>query len=139
MAADKILKFDEWLRNRCGMTEQEFRDRLEESREYLRLVHNTCGVQSPDEVIAAYRRLHREETDIIASGGIDYTFREWLEVYEHHTPESFHQMCAGTGMGARQEAWCWGELRKKWEKRHEAITAGSCPQLLPHVVFPISS
>lgn len=127
MAANKILKFDEWLRQRCGMTEQELRDRLEESREYLRLVHNPCAMQSPGQVIAVYRRLYREEMDITASEGIDYTFPEWLLVYEHHTPESFHEMCAGTGMSPRQEAWCWNELRKKWEKRHEAITAGSCP------------
>ena len=127
MAANKILKFDEWLRNRCGMTEQEFRDRLEESREYLRLVHNTCGVQSPDEVIAAYRRLHREETDIIASGGIDYTFREWLEVYEHHTPESFHHMCAGTGMGGQAGSLVLGRTQEEMGKTPGGVNCGQLP------------
>ena len=127
MGEGKILRFDEWLRNRCGMMEQEFRDRLEESREYLRLVRSPCTMQPPDQVIAVYRRMHREEMDIIASEGIDYTFEEWLGVYEHHTPESFHSMCAGTGMSVRQEEWCHDELVKKWERRREAITADICP------------
>lgn len=123
----KICSFDEWLFNRFGMTECEFRTRLEEGREILRLYHCRYDLPSPDSVLAVYRRKHREETDIIASENIDYTFLEWMEVYEHCTPEAFHKICEETGMNSRQEEWCMDYLIKKWEKRREALITGSCP------------
>ena len=127
MEIKKICTFDEWLFNRTGMTEQVFLNRLGEGMEVLRLEHCRYDLPSPESVLAVYRRKHREETDITASENIDYTFMEWLEVYEHHTPETFHDMCAGTGVSPGQEK-CWMEfLRKKWEKRHEALITGNNP------------
>lgn len=124
---NKICTFDEWLVFRCGMTEQEFRKKLEDGREVLRLEHCRYDVPSADNVIAAYRRMHREEMDIIASENIDYSFPDWLQVYEHHTPESFHKMCADTGADAREESMWFKMLMRKWEKRHEQLIAGGVP------------
>lgn len=112
----KILPFDEWLFRRLGMTEKELRAALEKS---LPWYHYES--ERPDAVIACYRRKHREEMDIIASEGIDYTFREWMQVYVRHTPETFHEMCDGTGMTPREEARCMNYLIKKWKKRREAL------------------
>lgn len=120
--AAKIYRtFDEWLVNRLGMAEQDFRRELEK-----RLPYYHYEIERPDAVIVIYKRKYREENDIIASENIDLTFLEWLQVYEHHTPESFHKMCAGTGISSREETLCMNYLVSKWEQ-HNSLAAGSCP------------
>lgn len=60
----KIYKtFDEWLVNRIGMTEKEFRTELEKNAAYLHYRD-----EYPDAVIECYKRKRREEMDIIEIG-----------------------------------------------------------------------
>lgn len=124
----RICTFDEWLSFRCGMTEQEFRRRLEDGREVVRLNRGPyASLPSADWETANYRRIYKEEMDIIASEDIDLTFLEWLKIYERHTPESFHKMCEMTGMSPKEETWCMDCLMEKWERRHELLITGSSP------------
>ncbi|MCM1561838.1 MAG: hypothetical protein NC123_20245 [Butyrivibrio sp.] len=121
--ATKIYKtFDEWLVNRMDMTEQELRNALEKNLPYYHY-----ELERPDAVIACYKRKYREETDILASENIDLTFLEWLQIYKHHTPASFHEMCAGTGVSPREETIWMDSLKRQWEERHERFISDSNP------------
>ena len=121
--AKKIYRsFDEWLVNRLGMTEQIFRYELEK-----RLPYYNYEIERPDAVIAIYKKKYREEIDIIASENIDLTFLEWMQIYEHHTPATFHEMCVGTGMSSREETLYMDCLKRKWKQRHEMLISEHCP------------
>lgn len=121
--AKKIYKtFDEWLVNRLGMTEQEFRYELEKSLPYY-----NYEFERPDAVIAIYKKKYREEIDIIALGNVDLAFPEWMQIYEHHTPATFHEMCVGTGVSSREEILFMDYIKKKWKQRHELLIANNCP------------
>jgi hypothetical protein len=121
--AKKIyITFDEWLLNRLGMTEQALRQKLEKNLPYYHY-----RLEYPDAVIAQYKKKRQEEMDIIASEGIDLTFVEWLQVFEHHTPESFHCMCAGTGISTKEEKLFMDYLKKKWTQRRNALLTDKCP------------
>lgn len=116
--ATKIYRtFDEWLVNRLGMAEQDFRRELEK-----RLPYYNYELERPDAVIAIYKRKYREEKDIIASENIELTFLEWLQVYKHHTPATFHDMCVGTGVSSREETLFMETLKRQWEE-HQARAA----------------
>lgn len=116
--ATKIYRtFDEWLVNRLGMTEQDFRRELEKHLPYY-----NYEIERPDAVIAIYKRKYREEKDIIASENIELTFLEWLQVYKHHTPATFHDMCVGTGVSSREETLFMETLKRQWEE-HQARAA----------------
>lgn len=121
--AEKIYStFDEWLVNRLGMTEQDFRRELEKHLPYY-----NYEMERPDAVIAIYKRKYREEMDIIASENIDLTFLEWLQVYKHHTPATFHEMCVGTGVSSREETLFMETLKRQWEERQERIALNNVP------------
>ena len=121
--AAKIYKtFDEWLINRLGMTEQELRRALEKNLPYY-----NYEIERPDAVIACYKKKYREEKDIIASENIDFTFLEWMQVYEHHTPATFHEMCIGTGISSREETLFMDYLKKKYKQRRELLLFDNCP------------
>lgn len=121
--ATKIYRtFDEWLVNRLGMTEQDFRRELEKHLPYY-----NYEAERPDAVIAMYKGKRQEENDIIALENIDLTFLEWLQVYKHHTPATFHEMCAGTGVSSREETLFMETLKRQWEERQERIALDSVP------------
>lgn len=121
--ATKIYRtFDEWLVNRLDMTEQEFRNELEK-----RLPYYNYELERPDAVIAIYKRKYREEKDILASDNIDLTFLDWLRIYKHHTPATFHEMCVGTGVSSREETLFMDTLKRQWKERHERIISNNCP------------
>lgn len=116
--ATKIYStFDEWLVNRLGMTERDFRRELEKHLPYY-----NYEIERPDAVIAIYKRKYREESDIVASENIDLTFLEWLQVYRHHTPTTFHDMCVSTGVSSREETLFMETLKRQWEE-HQARAA----------------
>ena len=121
--AAKIYKtFDEWLFNRLDMTEQELRCALEKNLPYY-----NYEIERPDAVIACYKKKYREEKDIIASENIDLTFLEWMQIYEHHTPATFHEMCIGTGISSREETLFMDYLKKKYKQRCESLLFDNCP------------
>lgn len=121
--ATKIYRtFDEWLVNRLGMAEQDFRRELEK-----RLSYCNCELERPDAVISIYKRKYREENDMIASENTDLTFLEWMQIYKHHTLASFHEMCAGTGVSSREEALFMETLKRQWEERQERIALNNIP------------
>lgn len=121
--AEKIYRtFDEWLVNRLGMAEQDFRRELEK-----RLPYYNYEMERPDAVIAIYKRKYREEKDIIASENIDLTFLEWLQIYKHHTPATFHDMCVGTGVSSREETLFMETLKRQWEEHQERVALNNVP------------
>lgn len=121
--ATKIYRtFDEWLVNRLGMTEQDFRRELEK-----RLPYYNYEIERPDAVIAIYKRKYREEKDIIASENIELTFLEWLQVYKHHTPATFHDMCVGTGVSSREETLFMETLKRQWEELQARAALNNVP------------
>ncbi len=121
--AEKIYRtFDEWLVDRLGMVEQDFRCELEK-----RLPYYNYEIERPDAVISIYKKKYREEMNIIASEKTDLTFLEWMQIYEHHTPATFHEMCVGTGVSSREETLFMDSFKKKWKRRHEAFIAENCP------------
>lgn len=121
--ATKIYRtFDEWLVNRLGMAEQDFRRELEK-----RLPYYNYELERPDAVIAIYKRKYREEKDIIASENIELTFLEWLQVYKHHTPATFHDMCVGTGVSSREETLFMETLKRQWEELQARAALNNVP------------
>jgi hypothetical protein len=117
MEEKSILKmtFDEWLERRTGMNEAELRKALDASLPYLHY-----DAERVDAVIKKYRDKFRYEMDCYAAQNIELTFNEWLEVYERHTPASFHDMCVNTGMTKKEEEWAFAFLRDKYQ-RHQAL------------------
>lgn len=121
--AEKIYNtFDEWLINRLGMAEQEFRCELKK-----RLPYYNYEIERPEAVVAIYKKKYQEEMSIIASEKTDLTFLEWMQIYKHHTPATFHEMCVGTGISSREETLFMDSFKKQWKQRHEALIAGNCP------------
>lgn len=111
--------FDEWLFNRTGMDEKEFRRRLG-SEKRMKIAGNDPRF-SPDAEIEDYRRLYRIETDKIAAVDVSLSFEEYLMIYEGHTEESFHAMCAGTGVSARDEAQWHSRLVEQWHGHEDNV------------------
>jgi hypothetical protein len=109
-----ILKmtFDQWLKLRTGFNESELRAVLN-SPERLAVQH--YDFERADSVINIYRRKFKREMDCYASQGLDYTYLEWLDVFEQTTPNAFHEMCENTGMTKKEEDFAVWYLRHKYE------------------------
>lgn len=114
--------FDEYLLNRLGMTEQQFRANLGKNMSYYHY-----DSERPDAVISCYRRKYQEEVRRLECEGQDLTFREWLKAFYGHTPVSFHALCDATGTPARVETSAMAYFYRRWEERRELILLGNCP------------
>jgi hypothetical protein len=107
------MSFDQWLVWRCGMTEQELRNKLNDPKRLARCHYTT---EYADAYIECYRRKYRRETDCYASRGLDYTFVEWLEVFKGHTLESLKGLWEFTGMTKKEEETAWRYLHRHYEE-----------------------
>lgn len=110
----KIKSYEEWLLDNIHMTEDEFKEKLEQRKEPLYIDQWWPA----DKVIEFYHNKYRRYVDRIHLDHISLTFSEYLEAYEGHTPESFHEMCAATGLDYRNESRWLEWIRNDWEK-HE--------------------
>ena len=109
-----IKSYEEWLQDRIHMTEEEFRIKLGKRKEPL-FKDKWWPV---DKVIEIYHNKYRQYVDRIHLDHISLTFSEYLESYEGRTAASFHEMCAATGAGAKEENRWLEWIRNDWEK-HE--------------------
>lgn len=118
---DNILKmtFDQWLADRYGYDAAGYMAILEKSYQY-----SPSPRYTPEKVMSSMREEYRHEIDCYAAIPLELTFVEWLRIYERHTMESFHDMCAATGITPKEEGLALDYLRVKYEIHQ--INAG-CP------------
>ena len=112
-----VKSYEEWLWDCTGMTEEELRIKLDQRKE-PRFI---CKWWATDKIMEHYHDEYRRYVDLIHLDHISLTFIEYLEAYEGHTVNSFHEMCAATGAGGKDEKKWLEWIKRKWEKHEENI------------------
>lgn len=112
-----IKSYEEWLWDRMHMTENTFREKLAKRKKPLFEDRDWPA----DKVIGLYHDKYRQYVDRIHLDHMSLTFPEYLEAYEGHTSDTFHEMCVGTGL-SRTDETAWHEsIRKAWEEHENNI------------------